>query len=96
VLLTRNQEIAVNVAFSGHSFFLTGKGGTGKRFVINRIYRDLLNAHKKVFVTCSTGIAGTNLGTEATTIHSFAGIKDGRGSKDILLKLVQQNDEAFR
>lgn len=94
---TRSQQEAINLSVAGHSFFLTGKGGTGKTFTLCSIYKQLTKLKRKVKVTCSTGIACTNLdGVDATTLHSFAGIKDGRGSTEVLLKLVKNNDTACR
>lgn len=56
----------------------------------------MVHVNKKVYVTCSTGIACTNINVAATTLHSFAGIKDGRGSKEVLLQLVRKNEDACK
>ena len=51
---------------------------------------------KTVSVTCTTGIACKSLlpRLQASTVHSFAGIKDGSGSLSQLLDRIDGNPEA--
>jgi ATP-dependent DNA helicase PIF1 len=58
--------------------------GTGKSVLLKEIIKAL--RPKSVAVTASTGIAGLGIG--GTTIHSFAGIRLGKGSAGDLAKLV--------
>ncbi|XP_056022043.1 ATP-dependent DNA helicase PIF1-like [Ostrea edulis] len=79
--LTKSQEIAFNLAIDGHNVFIGGQAGTGKTFLIGEVYRHFLKKGINVSCVCTTGIACTNLPewTNARTIHSWAGIDDGRG-----------------
>lgn len=52
--------------------FLTGNAGSGKTYIINRLYEQLSKEKNvKIYKTASTGIAA--YGIEGTTINSFAG-----------------------
>lgn len=52
--------------------FLTGEAGSGKTYLINRLYEQLSkDKNVKIYKTASTGIAA--YGIEGTTINSFAG-----------------------
>lgn len=97
-MLTESQQKAVDLSLAGHSFFLTGKSGTGKTFAVENIFDALTCKKHNVKVTCSTGIACSNFPSHvgATTLHSFAGIRDGRGSRQVLLQLVKANEAASR
>ena len=76
--LNKGQENALETVLTGSSIFLTGPGGTGKSFLIQRIVEELSLRKKKVAVTALTGCAALLLGKEAKTIHSWAGIGLGR------------------
>jgi ATP-dependent DNA helicase PIF1 len=76
--LNKGQQEAYNMILSGQSVFLTGPGGTGKSFLIKKIVDDCASLGKKVAVTALTGCAALLLGSEAKTIHSWAGIGLGR------------------
>ena len=55
-----------------------GQGGTGKTFLIKEVFRHL-NKQTTVQITYSTGKACALYEREgATTVHSWAGLKDGR------------------
>ncbi|XP_062604432.1 uncharacterized protein LOC134266215 [Saccostrea cucullata] len=47
---------------------------------------------KKVAVTASTGVASQQLGSGATTLHHWAGIQDGRFSKEKYTELFLHDD----
>ena len=68
VELTKSQQFAMDVFDSGHSFFLTGKAGTGKSFVTRQIIDLCKKRRKQVLVCAPTGIASINVG--GVTIHS--------------------------
>ena len=89
--LTNDQEKTFNLTSEGYSFVITGQGGTGKTFVIRKIYDHLKNDKN---LACSTGIACT-LYESVTTLHSWSGILDGRYTKMDNLNLIS-NDEKFR
>ncbi|CAC5424370.1 PIF1 [Mytilus coruscus] len=51
-----------------------------------------LKHHKRVAVTATTGIASTQLGFEATTLHHWSGILDGRYIIDQMKELYDHDD----
>lgn len=66
VVLTREQEAALQVLESGGNAFLSGEAGTGKSFVINEYLRR--NRKKKNIIVCAfTGVAAINVG--GSTLH---------------------------
>jgi ATP-dependent DNA helicase PIF1 len=76
--LTTQQQNALDHILTGKSIFLTGPGGTGKSYLIQRIVQECEARGKKVAVTALTGCAALLLGPQAKTIHSWAGIGLGR------------------
>ena len=76
--MTEEQISAFELAKNGHRLYIGGQAGTGKTFLITKIYEELVKCGKTVSITCSTGIACSALPTHAKTIHSWAGIDDGR------------------
>lgn len=68
VELTKSQQLAMDVFDAGHSFFLTGKAGTGKSFVTRQIIDQCKKQKKQVLVCAPTGIAAINV--DGVTIHS--------------------------
>ena len=75
---------------------MTGKAGVGKSFILAHICKELAK-QSRVAVTCTTGIGCNNLPSELhpTTLHSFAGIRDGRGSAEYLVTQVKNNEGAL-
>lgn len=55
--LTLGQQRALDLALSGKNLFITGSGGVGKSFLIQKIIDDLSSENKNVLVTASTGKA---------------------------------------
>jgi ATP-dependent exoDNAse (exonuclease V) alpha subunit len=53
----------------GHNIFLTGPGGVGKSFYINKLKEEYKD---EITLTSTTGVSSYNL--KAMTIHSFTGI----------------------
>lgn len=70
---------------SGHNIFMTGPGGVGKSYYINKLKEEMKDT---ITITSTTGVSSFNL--KAQTIHSFSGIgafKRGDRLEDILKKL---------
>ena len=90
-----DQQQAFDVILQGHNASVTGNAGTGKTFLLAHIY-NFFKSSKKIFVTCRTGIACKNRPSylKPTTLHSFAGIKEGRSSSYSLLEQVKRNSDA--
>lgn len=72
--------------------FLNGKAGSGKSLLVRHIINELRRNSKRVFVTASTGITAQNIG--GTTIHSFAGIGNGKKSAHELVAIIKNNPVA--
>lgn len=65
--LTKSQKIAFDAYVDGLSFFLSGKAGTGKSFLIRRIVDDARLRGLNVLVCAPTGVAALNV--DGATIH---------------------------
>jgi ATP-dependent exoDNAse (exonuclease V) alpha subunit len=63
-----SQEYALDAFESKESFFLTGKAGTGKSFVVSEIIRRAQAYGLQTIICAPTGLAANNIG--GTTIHS--------------------------
>lgn len=63
------QAKALELVVEGHSFFLTGPGGTGKSEVIHRIGKYLQSKSKKYKIAATTGMAAVNV--QGRTVHSL-------------------------
>ncbi|KAJ8326101.1 DNA helicase [Batrachochytrium dendrobatidis] len=91
--LTPEQQKVKDLAIKhGQSLFFTGNAGTGKSFLMKAIINDLFkkySALKQVAVTASTGISACNIG--GCTLHSFAGIGLGNGTKEALFMSAKKN-----
>jgi ATP-dependent DNA helicase PIF1 len=73
----------------GRNIFLTGPGGVGKSFYINKLKDEL---KEEIAVTSTTGVSSYNL--KAMTIHSFSGIgvfKQGDKIDSIIKKMKKFN-----
>ena len=49
----------LGVVESGNNVFITGQAGTGKSFLIEKIFQTLKRRGEKVVIVCSSGIATT-------------------------------------
>ena len=80
---------AIKLAVNGHNFFITGQAGTGKSTLIRTICKSLQEIGRRFAVTASTGIASAAYADlHGCTIHSWAGLADGRYSNlDLINKL---------
>jgi len=76
-MMNTQQKQAIDLAIAGHNLVILGSAGTGKSFVLREIKESLLSLGKSVKLCCSTGIACSVL-DEASTVHSFLGLCDGR------------------
>ena len=92
--LTGEQCKILRLALEGVSFFFTGDAGTGKTKTLRSIATCLKQkfGNEHIGVTATTGIAASHINGE--TIHSWAGIGIGRGSRYVLLQKAMSNVEA--
>lgn len=71
--LTHKQSVFIGYAMDRQNIFLTGKAGTGKSFVVNKLIEIMRREGKKVAAVAPTGIAANNI--EGQTIHSLFSLK---------------------
>ena len=82
--LSPGQQSVVDAVLAYKSVFFTGCAGTGKSFLLN--YLKLTLPKESTFFTASTGLAAVNV--RGSTVHSFAGVGLGLGSKEQLYESV--------
>ena len=95
--MDEKQQLAAAFIKSGHNIVISGGPGTGKSTLIKKIVRDLKDNGKHVCLTGSTGMAAINIavpGVYTSTVHSFAGLMDGRYTNKYLESHVL-TDEAW-
>jgi len=85
-MLSEDQETALMVYQAGANLLLIGAGGTGKSFLITKIFRE------SSVITSTTGVSAFNV--RGITIHSFLGIGTGSAPFDVLLRRVRKNRAA--
>jgi len=85
------QEYALQCYENGENIFLTGPGGTGKSSLI-RFMVDISNKRNdKVQVCAMTGCAAILLNCNATTLHSWSGIKMAKGKNCEIITNIKNN-----
>ena len=73
------------------NIFMTGPGGSGKSYLIKKIYSHAIENGRKICVTALTGVAGLLLECNATTIHTWAGIGLCKNSIESIIKKVMSS-----
>ena len=86
--LSREQTFILRTIASGYNTFFTGDAGTGKSFILQQIAMLPL---EHMALTALTGVAATNLGPQARTLHSFAGVGTTPGTKEQIHRIVLRN-----
>ncbi|AET37410.1 DNA helicase PIF1 Ecym_1159 [Eremothecium cymbalariae DBVPG len=92
VVLSEEQQKVLKLADAGLNIFYTGSAGTGKSILLREMIKKLKDKYDRpgsVAITASTGLAACNIG--GITVHSFAGIGLGKGTKENLLKKVKRS-----
>ena len=79
-MLSPSQQHAYEMFIEGKNIFISGQAGTGKSFIISKMYQHAITNNKKIQITALTGCAALLLNMKATTIHSWSGIGIGEGS----------------
>jgi len=93
-LLSREQKYAYRRFCDGHNLFVTGPGGSGKTQLIHTLVQYCESLNKDVVVCALTGCAAVLLNMKAKTLHSWAGIKLARGSKDKIIQSVLRSSKS--
>ncbi|KAF9478023.1 hypothetical protein BDN70DRAFT_69016 [Pholiota conissans] len=91
VVLSPEQQHVMYLVSSGRSVFFTGPAGTGKSVLLREIIKELRPDPSEVngvAVTASTGIAALHIG--GMTLHSFAGIRLGKGRVEKLVRQIKR------
>lgn len=99
IQLNEEQTRACNAVAEGHNLFLTGPAGTGKSLTISKIIEEAESWGKQVYVTASTGVAASLLGTAmgcsgVRTFHSWAGIGLGKYAPSVHAKFIMRNERS--
>lgn len=89
--LSPEQQYAFLMFQKNHNLFITGPGGTGKTKLIQSLVKDAETRHKRIQVCALTGCASILLNCGARTIHSWSGIKLGRGNKLPIIQSIVRN-----
>ena len=74
--LTDGQREVFDLVKAGKNVYLTGLGGTGKSYVLDRIIEWAHGEEMNVIVCAPTGIAALNIG--GCTVHRALGIRPGK------------------
>ncbi len=79
--LNKEQLAAFECITDGYNVFLTGPGGTGKSYFLDKLCSELWKVRRgiRIGITALTGCAALLLGHHAKTLHSWAGIGLGKG-----------------
>jgi ATP-dependent DNA helicase PIF1 len=89
--LSNEQTYAFEQFKSGKNLFITGPGGTGKTKLIHHLV-DYAKSNSKYYQVCAmTGCAAILLNCGARTIHSWSGIKMGKGPTDKIIASILRN-----
>ena len=92
--LSIEQQCALQQFEDDDNLFITGEGGTGKTLLIRHLVRSAKIHDKKVQVCAMTGCAALLLECNARTIHSWSGIKLGRGELNEIIDDIFSNHKA--
>jgi len=95
VKLSPEQTYALQSFEEGNNLFITGPGGTGKTLLIQHLVKNAENREKKVQVCALTGCASLLLNCNARTIHSWSGIRQGKGDEEKIITGVFYNKKAL-
>ena len=103
--LSQGQTYAYNRFKQGENLFISGPGGSGKSHLVKYFVNDLHTQGKIHQVTSTTGCSSILLSNNiriggrpiiVKTIHSWSGIRLGKGTKDEIIKMVQKNKRVVK
>lgn len=94
--LSPEQKLALDLFRKGKNLFVTGPGGTGKTHLIKHFISDAAARGKKYQVCAMTGCAALLLNCKARTMHSWSGMRLGKGEKNEIIDTVFRNKPALK
>jgi ATP-dependent DNA helicase PIF1 len=94
--LSADQVSALEKFKRGGNLFITGPGGTGKTRLIHHLVQYCRAEQKEVQVCAMTGCAAILLGNGAKTLHSWSGMRLGRGTKAQIVAAIRSNPRAAK
>lgn len=95
--LSPEQTYALQAFENGNNIFVTGPGGTGKTALIQHIVKHCENNKKKIQVCALTGCAALLLSKcNARTIHSWSGIRQGKGDPEKIISDIYKNKKVSK
>lgn len=90
-MLSAGQGRFYGFASDGHTIVLTGQGGSGKSYVLQKFASEMERKGKTVSVTCSTGISATQFKNDQT-LHRWCGTGDGGIEARELVRLICKDE----
>lgn len=91
--LSDEQRWVVDALAAGRNVYVNGCAGTGKSHLLRYVRaRPPVDDPATVFITASTGIAAVQIG--GSTVHGFAGVRDGVESAGALIAAVRRSPRA--
>ncbi|EQB49826.1 ATP-dependent DNA helicase PIF1 [Colletotrichum gloeosporioides Cg-14] len=66
LLLSLEQQRALDLAIEGHNLFITGSGGCGKSYLVETLNNEFRTRGKNVYLLAPTGQAAVNIGGRTT------------------------------
>ena len=88
---SKEQEYAFERFINGENLFITGPGGSGKSFLIQKMVDSLKVRGLQYQVCALTGCAAVLLGVGAKTLHSWTGMGLATGQKQDIVKKIVYN-----
>jgi ATP-dependent DNA helicase PIF1 len=88
-MLSSGQREAFDAYIKNENIFISGYAGTGKSYLINKIYTHAKQNNKQIQITAMTGCASVLLGN-SKTLHSWAGIGIGNAPIEKLIVNIRK------
>tara|TARA_Y100000816_G_C26100900_1_gene583377 strand:- start:274 stop:1608 length:1335 start_codon:yes stop_codon:yes gene_type:complete len=85
---TKVQQAAFDSYLNGENIFITGSGGVGKSYFIQKLYNHAKELGKRIHVTSMTGCSAILLNCNATTLHKWGCFGLGKGCEEEIYRNV--------
>lgn len=94
--LSIEQEHALQQFEAGENILVSGPAGTGKTSLIKQIIQSAVEHKWKIQICAMTGCAAILLGCNASTLHSWSGIRLAKGSFSDIWDGMQKNANTIK